>query len=153
MINKQKLLVKIFEGYLTDKSEIEHLSSSLSLIQFGVKKVDEECDVTEGMANIADNEGFNKPYSPSLGHSSIFESMDPLDLWEKIHLDHKLDKPVPGSLLIWKKKSGGGEISLVTKILGQNKVETIEFKIPNHIVKEIRDLKATELVGIVTPWI
>jgi hypothetical protein len=156
MINKPKLLMSVAEESIKEKPEIGEATHSfdLSFVQYCVKKVDEDADATEYSATTADNEGFGTPYSPSLGHSSIFDSKNPMDLWEKIHLDHKLKKPAPGCLAIWK-KGKEGHVAIITHVLDSDKVEVIEGNEKKQVVKSIRHLddKFEILLGIFKAWI
>lgn len=160
MINKPKLLVEIALKYLGDDRELSKLKKKketpwpLAFVQFCLKKVDDETDQDELRSNIADDEGFSGNYSPSYGHSSIFEFHDYQEIWDNIEKKFKLQKAVPGSLVIWKNASGGGHIAIVEKSIDSNRISVIEGN-EAKVFKKTRSLKKEKeltLVGIITPW-
>lgn len=160
MINKPKHLVETAKQYLVDDNELSKIKKKkktpwpLAFVQFCIKKVDDEVDQEELMSNIADDEGFGGSFSPSYGHSSIFEFHDYQEIWDNIEKNFKLKKPVPGSLIIWKNKSGGGHIAIVVKALDPNRISVIEGS-DSKVLRKTRSLKKEKdltLVGIITPW-
>ena len=153
MINKPKLLVEFAEKTLIDK-EIPTLGP-IAFVQHCILEVDRQSDQMELSANVADDEGFAGRYSPSLGHAQIYNARDCLDLWKQIDETHRLKKPIPGSLVIWKKSSGKGHIGIITKILDNGAVEIIEATDSGKISKIKRSLsqeKDLALLGFIRPW-
>lgn len=163
MINKPKLLVEAAKAFLSDDSELIKLKKKkktpwpLAFVQFCIKKVDHDTDQDEIMSNIADDEGFAGHFTPSYGHSSIFEFHNYLEIWENIEKKFKLKKPVPGSLIIWKNETGGGHIGIVVKATDSNRITVIEGtdSLERKVLKKTRSLKKEKdltLVGIISPW-
>jgi hypothetical protein len=159
MINKPKHLVEIALKYLSNDKGLSKLKKKKSLwplafVQFCIKKVDEETDREELMSNIADDEGFGGNYTPSFGHSSIFDFHDYQEIWDNIEKKFKLKKAVPGSLVIWKNESGGGHIAIVEKAIDSHRIAVIEGS-DSKVIKKTRSLtkeKDMALIGIITPW-
>ena len=163
MINKPKLLVQFAKQCLSKKNAMAKVKKKkktpwpLAFVQFCIKQVDEETDQDEYMGNVADNEGFGGSFSPSYGHSSIFEFHDYKEIWENIEKKFKLKKPVPGSLVFWKNASGGGHISIVIKAIDLHRVSVIEGSDSSEqeVLKKTRSIKKEKdltFVGILTPW-
>ncbi len=157
MINKLNLLVKTAEKYLANGDSLKSTGENwpLSFVQLCVKEVDQNSDEQEYSSNVADNEGFRGTLSPSYGHSSIYESKDPLKLWDLIAKDQILEKPLPGSLIIWNKSENQGHIGIVVKLLDEGTVECIEGTEDKKILKvkrSIKDKSSMSLRGFITPW-
>jgi hypothetical protein len=163
MINKPKLLVQFAKQCLSKKNAMAKVKKKkktpwpLAFVQFCIKQVDEETDQYEYMGNVADDEGFGGSFSPSFGHSSIFEFHDYREIWKNIEKKFKLKTPVPGSLVIWKKPNNSGHIGIVTKVLDNHGVVVIEGSDTKdgEVFKKTRSIKNEKdlvLVGIITPW-
>ena len=157
MINKLNLLVKTAEKYLAGEESLKSTKDNwpLSFVQLCVEDVDRISDDQEYSSNVADDEGLAGPFTSSYGHSPIYSSNDALKLWEQIDKDQKLDKPLPGSLIIWKNSENQGLIGIVVNILDQNTVEIIEGTEDKKLSKVTRSLKeesGVTLQGIITPW-
>jgi hypothetical protein len=163
MINKPKLLVRFAQECLKKGSLLSKIKTMkktpwpLSFVQYCIKEVDKEADQDEFMGNVADDEGFGGSFSPSFGHSSIFEFHDYQEIWENIEKKFKLKKPIPGSLVIWKKLNNSGHIGIIIKVLDGQRVVVIEGSDSKdrEVLKKTRSIKKEtdlSLVGILTPW-
>jgi len=157
MINKLKLLVKTAEKYLENGESLKSTGDNwpLFFVQKCVEEVDQNSDEQEYSSNVADNEGFGGTFSASYGHSSIYESKGPLDLWDQIAKEQILSNPLPGSIIIWNKSKNQGHIGIVAKVLDEETVECIEGTEDKKILKIKRSLKnvsGMDLKGFITPW-
>ena len=146
-------MVELAEKLLIEK-ELPKMGA-IAFVQHCISEVDRESDQMELSANVADDEGFAGRFSPSFGHAEIYDAKDCLELWKQIDEAHKLKKPIPGSLIIWKKSSGKGHVGIITKILDNGAVEIIEANDSGKILKTKRSLsqeKDLALLGFIRPW-
>ena len=107
-----------------------------------------------------------KIFAPQQKSSRIFRSEHCLTTWNNSPREHRMDKPEPGCLVVWKHgDTTNGHVGLVYEIDGDGYLKTIEgntgagpgvISNGDGVYKRVRDPKGTgemKVVGFLKVWI